>query len=149
MARDTIFQPEARDVPIQVMGVLESAGQEFDHLWVMGLTDEAWPLPARPSPFIPVRLQRAAGIPQADPVSSLELDRRITRGWMESAGEVVVSHARMEKESELAPSPLIASIALASVEDLAIPAVATLRDAMRGSAAIETLQDGDAPAGSR
>jgi ATP-dependent helicase/nuclease subunit B len=145
MARDTVFQPEAHDVPIQVMGILESAGQEFDHLWIMGLTDKQWPLPARPAPFIPVRLQRAAGIPQSDAVTSLELDRRITRGWMESAAEVVVSHARMEKESELAPSPLITSIALAPIEDLAIPAVATLRDAMRGSAAIETLQDGTAP----
>jgi ATP-dependent helicase/nuclease subunit B len=146
MARDTVFQPEAHDVPIQVMGILESAGQEFDHLWIMGLTDKAWPLSARPAPFLPVRLQREAGIPQSDPVTSLELDRRITRGWMESAAEVVVSHARMEKESELAPSPLITAIALAPIEDLAIPAVATLREAMRGSAAIEVLQDGTAPA---
>jgi probable DNA repair protein len=145
MARDTVFQPEAHDVPIQVMGILESAGQEFDHLWIMGLTDKAWPLPARPAPFIPVRLQRAAGIPQSDPVSSLELDRRITRGWMESAGEVVVSHARMEKESELSASPLITSIAATAIEDLAIPAVATLRDAMRGCAAIEIVQDATAP----
>src|SRR5476649_2168218 len=37
LAHDTVFQPESRDVPIQVMGILESAGQEFDHLWVMGL----------------------------------------------------------------------------------------------------------------
>ncbi len=145
MARDTVFQPEARDVPIQVMGILESAGQEFEHLWIMGLTDKQWPLPARPAPFIPVRLQRAAGIPQSDPATSLELDRRITRGWMESAAEVVVSHARMEKESELSPSPLITSIAVAPIEDLAIAAAATLRDAMRGSAPIETLQDGTAP----
>jgi ATP-dependent helicase/nuclease subunit B len=145
MARDTVFQPQAHDVPIQVMGILESAGQEFDHLWIMGLTDKQWPLAARPAPFIPVRLQRAAGIPQADAVTSLELDRRITHGWMESAAEVVVSHARMEKESELAASPLITSIALVPIEDLAIAAVATLRDAMRGSAALETLQDGTAP----
>ena len=61
LAAQTLFQPEAPDVPIQVLGVLESAGLEFDHLWVMGLTDEAWPIPARPNPFIPVALQRAAG----------------------------------------------------------------------------------------
>jgi probable DNA repair protein len=145
MAREAIFQPEARDVPIQVMGVLESAGQEFDHLWVMGLTDDAWPLPARPNPFVPVRVQRAAGIPQADPVSSLELDRRITQGWMRCAREVVVSHPRMKDESELAPSPLIASIALSSVDDLALERHATLRDAIRAAGAIETVQDGAAP----
>jgi ATP-dependent helicase/nuclease subunit B len=146
MAHDTVFQPESRDVPIQVMGILESAGQEFDHLWVMGLTDEAWPLPARPDPFIPVRAQRAAGIPQADPVTSLELDRRITEGWLGCAGEVVVSHPRMKKESELAPSPLIAAIALSSVEDLAVERHATLRDRIRAAVVMEEMQDAQAPA---
>ena len=146
MAREAIFQPKAPDVPIQVMGILESAGQEFDHLWVMGLTDEAWPVPARPNPFIPVAAQRAAGIPQADPAASLELDRRITRGWMDSAPEVVVSHPAMRKESELSPSPLIAAIARETPESLGIRAFATLPGAMRSAAAIETLADGAAPA---
>ncbi len=39
--------PRAPDAPIQVLGVLESAGCAFDRLWVSGLTDEAWPLEAR------------------------------------------------------------------------------------------------------
>ena len=146
MARDTIFQPEGSDVPIQVVGVLESAGLEFDHLWVMGLTDEAWPLAARPNPFIPVSLQRRAGIPQSEPVSSLELDRRITQGWLRSAREVVVSHARMKGESELAPSALIAWLPLTPLEDLATARYATLRESIRGAGAIETIQDGVAPA---
>ncbi|MEP7068311.1 MAG: PD-(D/E)XK nuclease family protein [Usitatibacter sp.] len=145
MAREAIFQPEARDVPIQVMGILESAGQEFDHLWVMGLTDEAWPLAARPDPFIPVPLQRAAGIPQSDPVSSLDLDRRITQGWLTSAAEVVVSHPRMKKESELAPSPLIASIPAVALEELGIERCATLRETIRTAGAIEQIEDGTAP----
>ena len=146
MAREAIFQPEGREVPIQVMGILESAGQEFDHLWVMGLTDEAWPLPARPNPFIPVRAQRAAGVPQADPVSSLELDRRITEGWLHCASEVIVSHARMKDESELSPSPLIALIPLSPIGDVASERYATLRDAIRAVGAMETVQDGEAPA---
>ena len=146
MARAAIFQPETRDVPIQVVGVLESAGLEFDHLWVMGLTDEAWPLPAHPNPFLPVRLQRRAGIPQADPVTSLELDRRITHGWLGAAREVVFSHARMKDESELAPSPLIAALPLARIEDLEIRGYGTLREAIRASGAIDTVQDGVAPA---
>jgi len=145
MAREAIFQPEALDVPVQLMGVLESAGQEFNHLWVMGLTDEAWPVPAHPDPFIPVRVQRAAGIPQSDPVSSLELDRRITQGWLTCAGEVVVSHPRMKKESELAPSPLIASIPLASVDALGLHGNTTLRDVIRASGSVEAVDDAQAP----
>jgi ATP-dependent helicase/nuclease subunit B len=89
MARETLFQPEAPDVPVQILGVLESAGMQFDHLWVSGLTDEAWPLAARPTPLIPVALQRSAGVPEASPAAALELDARITRGWLCAAAEVI------------------------------------------------------------
>ena len=147
MARETIFQPEGHGVPIRILGILESAGLEFDHLWVMGLTDDAWPLPARPNPFLPAALQRRVGIPQADPVTSLDLDRRITEGWLHAAGEVVVSHARMRKEAELAPSPLITPIAQAALEDLDIAAARIMREGV--TAQLETLSDaqGSAPRG--
>jgi probable DNA repair protein len=145
MAREEIFQPKAPDVPIQVMGVLESAGQEFDHLWVMGLTDDAWPLPSRPNPFLPIAAQRAAGIAQADPAASLELDRRITQGWMDAAPEVVLSHATMRKESELSPSPLIAMLPAETPEALGVRSFAMLREAMRSLDAVETIEDGAGP----
>ena len=145
MAADAIFQPQGREAPIRILGVLESAGLEFDHLWVMGLTDEAWPLPARPNPFVPVRLQRKAGIPQSDPVLSLELDRRITEGWMRAAEQVVVSHARMKGESELAPSPLIAAIGAVALDALDIAPLRTLRGAIHATGKIETLGDANAP----
>jgi probable DNA repair protein len=146
IARDTLFQPEAQEVPIQVLGILESAGMEFDHLWISGMTDEAWPLPARPHPFLPVRAQREARVPQADPSTSLELDRRITQGWLECAAEVVVSHARMKQDSELRASPLVAAIALRDAQDLEIPSPATYRHILRGAGRLERLQDGFAPA---
>jgi ATP-dependent helicase/nuclease subunit B len=146
LAREAIFQPQAPEVPVQVLGVLESAGIEFDHLWVMGLNDDAWPLPANPNPFIPVRLQRAAGVPQADPVASLELDRAITQGWLAAAREVVFSHARMRDESELAPSPLIAAVPAGSLDALAIAPGAGLRGAIRRAGRVVTLDDGRAPA---
>jgi probable DNA repair protein len=145
MANEAVFQPEAPEVPIQVLGVLESAGLEFDHLWVMGLTDDAWPLPARPNPFLPVRLQRRAGIPQADPVSSLELDRRITEGWLRAAPEVVVSHARMRDETQLAPSPLIAAIGERELDSLQLAPVRTLREAVAASGELETIDDANGP----
>ena len=146
MAADTIFQPQALDVPIHVLGVLESAGPEFDHLWVTGLSDEAWPLAARANPFVPVALQRAAGVPQADPAASLALDRRITEGWKTSAREVVFSHFRMQGESELHASPLIAGIPVSGIAALEIPVYGTARDAIRACAAIEIVDDARGPA---
>lgn len=96
---DTVFQPESVDgnqAPIQVLGILESAGQSFDPfdaIWVTGLSDDAWPLAARPNPFIPAALQRRAGVTEASAAASLALDKRITDGWLHSARELTVSHA--------------------------------------------------------
>ena len=146
IARDTLFQPESPEVPVQVLGILESSGLAFDHLWVTGLTEEAWPLPARPHPFVPLRLQREAGIPNAEPAASLALDRRITAAWRGSAGEVVFSHARTKQESECAASPLVAGIAAGSLEELALPAWPLLADAVRAAGRIERRADGRAPA---
>jgi ATP-dependent helicase/nuclease subunit B len=146
MARATIFQPQSPDVPIHVMGVLESAGIDFDHLWVTGLNDEAWPLPRRPNPFVPIAAQRAAGIPQADPAASIALDRRITDGWRGAAGEVVFSHFRTQGETELVPSPLVAQIPAADFAALGIAAYPAARDAIRAAGAIERLDDASGPA---
>ena len=147
MARETVFQPEGHEAPVRVLGVLESAGLEFDHLWVMGLTDDAWPLPARPNPFLPVALQRKVGVPQADPVTSLELDRRITEGWLRAADEVVMSHARVRDEADLAPSPLIASLPEASFDELAASPLRLMRDGVRARLEAVTDANGPPPAG--
>src|SRR5258708_14328102 len=104
---DTLFQPETPDTPIQVLGLLESAGVEFDHLWVTGLTDEAWPLKTSPNPFLPLPHHPNAAIPQPTPQTSLALDRRITDGWKQAAGEVVFSHFTKEEDRDVLPTPLI------------------------------------------
>src|SRR5687768_12693387 len=143
ICRDTLFQPESGDAPIQILGVLESAGAGFEHLWVSGLTDEAWPLKSSPNPFLPLAQQRKAGIPEAGAETSLDLDRRITEGWKRAAGEVVFSCYLKDQDREVAPSPLIADIPLASVE---VPAFPKLRDLIFARKKTETLQDRVAPA---
>jgi RecB family exonuclease len=112
LCADTLFQPETPDAPIQVLGVLESAGLEFDALWVSGLTDDVWPMHARPNPFIPPALQRKAQIPEASAEATLERCRRITGGWLKAAGEVIVSHPVREDDRTLLPSPLVRAIPL-------------------------------------
>ena len=130
------------DLPVQVLGILESDGLEFDHLWVSGLTDEAWPLAARPNPFLPVALQKKAGIPEASADSALALDRRITEGWLHAAGEVVFSHALREQDRELTPSALIADVPAGDVDLAAFP---RYRDVLHAARALEDIADGAAP----
>lgn len=139
---ETLFQPESPDAPIQVLGILESAGLEFDHLWVSGLTDEAWPLQARPNPFIPIALQRKAGMPEASAEGSLALDRRITDGWRGAAGEVVFSSFEKEEDRSVAASPLIADLEKSSLE---IPAYPRFRDVVSSLKRIATSEDRVAP----
>ena len=156
MAADTLFQPEANDEPIQVLGVLESAGLAFDHLWVMGLTDEAWPLHARPSPFLPVELQRRAGVPEASATASLALDRRITEGWLAAAPEVLFSHPLRDGERELSVSPLIVREPIEALDfaELDVPEYPLARDRQfeagrqgsNGRGAYERIAEPPAPA---
>jgi probable DNA repair protein len=139
---DTLFQPETPDAPIQVAGILESAGLAFDCLWVSGLTEEAWPLKARPNPFLPLLLQKKAGIPEAAAETSLALDGRITEGWRGAADEVLFSHAEKEKDRDLLPSPLIADVPRGKVEIEEFP---SWRNLIFQSRKIETIADGKAP----
>lgn len=111
MAADTLFQPESPELPIQVLGVLEASGQTFDAMWVMGLSDDQWPPPCRPNPFLPLTVQRAAGLPQGSAEDALAAARRMTARWRVAASEVVLSHPQHEGDRELQPSPLIAAIA--------------------------------------
>jgi probable DNA repair protein len=142
LCAETLFQPESPEASVQVLGILESAGLEFDALWVSGLTDEAWPLHARPNPFIAVALQKKAGIPQASAEGSIALDRRITDGWLAAADEVIVSHALREEDRNLLPSPLIATIAERKPE---LPQFPRYRDALFAARRLESTADGIAP----
>jgi probable DNA repair protein len=138
LCADTLFQPEAPQAPVQVLGVLESAGLEFDALWVSGLTEEAWPLKPRPHPFLPLAAQRKARIPQASAEDSLAFDRRITGGWAGAAAEVVFSAYEKEEDRELLPSVLIAGIPAGQVE---VPEALTWRDLIFQARKAETLLD--------
>lgn len=149
VASATLFQPQSGGAPVQVLGVLESAGLAFDALWVSGLTDDAWPQAPRPHPLLPVALQRRAGIPQSSAELSLALDRRITAGWARAAPEVVFSHAEADADRALAPSALLLQVPLSSVAALGIGPVRARREALfaagRAASAWERVDEAAAP----
>jgi probable DNA repair protein len=142
MAADTLFQAETPDVPIQVLGELEGTGMHFDHLWVMGLSDETWPRGPRPNPFLPAERQRAAGVPHGSAGGMLELARRLTGEWLSCAGEVVLSHPQREDDRDFKPSPLIVAV---PEQALALPDYASYRDAVHGLRKLERVEDAKAP----
>ncbi len=109
IAHETIFQPEGGAPPVQVLGVLEANALTFDHVWIMGLTAEAWPAPLQANPLLPIELQHAAEMPGASAAAALERSRRQLQRLLQSAPEVIVSHATVDVDRRIAPSPMISS----------------------------------------
>ncbi|MDG6778529.1 PD-(D/E)XK nuclease family protein [Thiomicrorhabdus sp. zzn3] len=110
---ETVHQSQSRGVqPIQIMGFLEAGGQQFDALWVLGLTDEAWPRMPDPNPFLPLELQRQQRLPRCDAQRELEYARQVMQRLHWTAPLQVWSFARHQGEAELLPSPLLESAPL-------------------------------------
>lgn len=111
LTRERVFQPETPDVPIRLLGRLESHGQQFDALWITGLDSERWPAAAQPTPFLPVATQREVGMPEASPEARLDLAKQEFRHWCASAPHVIASHARERDDKPLVAAPVLSNIA--------------------------------------
>jgi probable DNA repair protein len=79
--------------PVQILEASAAAGLRFDSTLAIGLSDETWPPPNRPSPLIPLKLQRARGVPASDPRSAREQAERATRALFESAPSVSATYS--------------------------------------------------------
>ncbi len=148
LCRQRLFQPETRGRPaIQVLGVLESAGLDFDALWVMGMNDDQWPPPPRPSPLLPAERQRAAGSAHASAEVELDFARRVHARLLAAAPEVTFSFARADGNRLLRPSPLLAGLPLAEAAPSppATPAGQAAADPADPAGAIERIDDAQAP----
>jgi ATP-dependent helicase/nuclease subunit B len=145
MAGERVFQPQTPAAPVQVLGLLEASGLDFDSLWVMGLDDEGWPPSPRPNPFLPLDLQRTRGLPHASAERELEFARRLTERLAACAGNVVFSHPLNSGDEKRRASPLLQAFPelLPSDFPASYPGLAAQLFAAR---AIETLSDEQAPA---
>jgi len=107
MTSQTLFQPQGSvGGGIQVMGVLEAAGHEFDELWVTGMARELWPGTARPDPFIPLELQRRLTMPDSSPARSLEFAGAQLSRLAQSATSLVISWPEQQDGELLGSTPL-------------------------------------------
>jgi ATP-dependent helicase/nuclease subunit B len=139
------FQPETSEVPIEIMGHAGAAGMHFDHLWVLGLHEEAWPEAMDANPFVPLELQKQHNLPAASADNQLAYARNITERLLQSSADVVVSYPQNDKDRSLRPSPLVRKYSQTSNYDLIerLPSYQTL---VFESQNIEYLDDFAAPA---
>lgn len=100
------FQPESKLAKIQVMGILETAGMQFDHLWVCGLHAQSWPAAPQPNPFIPLSLQRRYQVPHSSYAQELIYAQQFTQQWKSATPHLIFSFAQGTSDTYFLPSPL-------------------------------------------
>ncbi|MCS3903077.1 putative DNA repair protein [Methylohalomonas lacus] len=124
LANNRLFQPQSAAAPVQIMGLLEAAGLQFDRLWIMGLHDDVWPASPRPHPLLPIPLQRRYQLPHATAERELDYARRTTERLLASAPRIVVSWPQQEGDAVLRVSPLLAHLPTVTEENEPAPDLA-------------------------
>ncbi|MFC1747353.1 PD-(D/E)XK nuclease family protein [Pseudomonadota bacterium] len=145
LAAVTLFQPQNRSEPVQILGVLEAVGLEFSHCWVMGLHDGVWPPAPQPNAFLPIELQRELQMPHATAERELAYAQRISERLFAAAPQVIISYPQREGDSERRPSPLLAGLKNLSRPSWLNNALPTYRRKQYTARRIENYADWQAP----
>lgn len=109
MASDTIHQPETPANEVEVLGLLEASGIEFDSIWLMGCHDGALPASPSPNPFIPLDVQRAFDCPHSSHERELVFAKRAVERVLCAAPSVIVSYPQRLDEREMRVSAFFAA----------------------------------------
>jgi ATP-dependent helicase/nuclease subunit B len=115
IARQTMFAPESRDAPVQIVGPLEAAGAIFDAVWFLRAGELNWPLETSSNSLLPWHLQRELGMPGTDVARDDTYARRITERIAWSAQTIVFSYAKETLEGSQKSSPVLAGLKLDEV----------------------------------
>ena len=148
LGRKTIFQYQsAQNASIQILGLLETAGLEFDSLWIMGLDNKNWPPSPKPNPFLPINLQRRHRMPHSSFKRETNYALQIQKRLIDSASDVILSASLQDRDVQLSPSSLILDFPQGTIEELCLPVFETLSEQLfkGGSKCIEKIEDNQAP----
>ena len=109
LCRERIFQPESNDSAIQVLGVLEAGGLQFDKIWLAGMHDTQWPQPTDYHPLLPVPLQKRYQMPRSSADEELRIAGKLLQDFQSHCRELVFSYGRHDGDTERQISRLINS----------------------------------------
>ncbi|MBN2284420.1 MAG: PD-(D/E)XK nuclease family protein [Deltaproteobacteria bacterium] len=102
-SRTTAQVSASEEAGIQVIGIIESRGLDFERLYLLDMNDGSFPQPARPLPLLDGR-ERA--LVQGGTVESQhDFARRSFSRLLRSAEGVILTRAEQEQSKPLTPSP--------------------------------------------
>lgn len=137
---EKLFQVKTKEQPIQVLGLLESAGMTFDHLWVMGCHSDCLPAQPNPNPFLPLGLQKRKGLPHSNSKRELHFAEQTLRRLLLSSENITFSYPLWEKENRLQISPLL-NFLLATETEFIHKESHRVKDLMQAPDQLEIWQD--------
>ncbi|MGV7221231.1 MAG: PD-(D/E)XK nuclease family protein [Nitrospinales bacterium] len=104
------YSQKSSEEAIQILGMLESSGLEFDYLWVMGCDMKSLPAPSSPNPFIPINIQKQHNLPHSTAGRELNYANQIIERLLTASPNIVFSYAKWENNTEQFISPMLTSI---------------------------------------
>lgn len=115
----TMFQAKRdTDARLDVVGLYEVEGGQWDAAWVVGLHDDALPSLAKPNPFIPVNSQRRAQVLHATPESEMQWATQIFDSILHSVPELILSWPQESEGQIMRPSSFVAHLAVTELPEL-------------------------------
>ena len=115
LAQRTTYRSSEEDVPVLISPVLSDPVVIYDGIWVASLSADVLPQPVKPDPFLPLRAQVEAGLPQASAAGRRAQAHTLLAAWGVAGRELVLSVPRREKDLELLPSPCVAGFELRQI----------------------------------
>jgi len=112
LALHTSYRPSDEGVPVTLSPVLADPVVIYDGIWVGSLAASELPRPPAPDPFLPLRAQIAAGVPEASVSGRRAQDDALVAAWQCGTRELVLSVPARDEDRELLPSPYLARLAL-------------------------------------
>lgn len=138
---NTVQLRDEKDAAINILGILEGAGMDFDHLWIMGLDENNWPGSAKPNPFIPMGLQKRLNLPHSSPIREWEFCKNLLIRYGKGVKNIILSYVKQHDGREMLPSRLIADYPLLTIEQLNLPTVVSIAQKIYQSKNSESLYD--------
>jgi probable DNA repair protein len=115
IAGQSMFAPESREAPVQIVGPLEVAGSTFDALWFMRAGDLTWPTKPASNPLLPWPLQLQLGMPGANPATDDAYARIVAETIAHSASTAIFSYARETEAGKQRSTPVLDNLGLHAV----------------------------------
>ncbi len=102
-AREMSQAAGSEEAGIQILGLIESRGHDFDRLYIIGLSDRALPQPVRPLPFLDASERKV--VQGGTPESQYAFARTSFQRLLSSAPEVILLRPEQIDLEPLSPSP--------------------------------------------